>query len=97
MHTKVKIWCNTCKKYFYQDLAHHLKYGCLTCGGREKLTQEEFIRRSLEVHGENVYDYSNVVYKNIHTKVDITCLRCGNKFKITPKHHIHRKQRMCYM
>lgn len=92
MHTKVKIWCNTCKKYFYQDLAHHLKYGCLTCGGREKLTQEEFIRRSLEVHGENVYDYSNVVYKNIHTKVDITCLRCGNKFKITPKHHIHRKQ-----
>ena len=64
----------------------------MTCGGREKLTQEEFIRRSKEIHGENTYDYSKVIYINLGTKVELTCFRGGHIFNIDPKHHIHRKQ-----
>lgn len=91
MSTKVKIWCNTCEKYFYQTPNGHFHYGCLTCGGRETLTQEEFLRRAIETHG-NLYDYKNAHYISMDTKVELTCLRCGHVFEIDPGHHIHRRQ-----
>lgn len=38
----------------------------------KRLTKEDFINRSIGVHG-NKYDYSNVVYKNMDTNVEILC------------------------
>lgn len=32
-----------------------------------RLTQEEFVRRAIEINGPDHYDYSKVVYKNITT------------------------------
>lgn len=37
-----------------------------------KLTTEDFIKKSIEKHGDK-YDYSNVVYKNKRTPVNIFC------------------------
>lgn len=91
MSTKVKLWCNNCQKYIYKDPRNLLYSGCLTCSGKETLTQEEFLRRSIEAHG-NLYDYSNAIYVSMDTKVEIKCLRCGHIFQIDPKHHIHRNQ-----
>ena len=42
----------------------------------KKLTKEEFIKKSKEKHGDK-YDYSNVEYINVHTKVCIKCPEHG--------------------
>lgn len=55
-----------------------------------KITQEEFIRRAREVHG-NKYDYSKVEYMNTRTKVCIICPIHGEFWK-TPNEHIYQKQ-----
>ena len=56
----------------------------------KKLTKQEFIKRSIEVH-RNKYNYSKVIYKNNRTKVIITCSEHG-KFLQTPEKHFSRKQ-----
>lgn len=52
----------------------------------KKLTQEEFIRRARELHGDR-YDYSKVEYVNARTKVCIVCPR-HNEFWQTPRDHL---------
>ena len=54
---------------------------------RNKLTTEEFIRRSREVHGDK-YDYSNVTYVNAKTTVEIICKKCGKIFWQFPFNHL---------
>ena len=51
-----------------------------------KLTQEEFIKRGNEIHG-NKYDYSKVNYVNQRTKVEIICPIHGSFFQL-PKNHM---------
>ena len=50
------------------------------------LTQTEYIKRSVEIHG-NRYDYSNVQYKVGNKKVEIVCSIHG-KFLQTPSNHL---------
>ncbi len=54
----------------------------------KKLTQEEFIRRAKEIHGEK-YDYSRVEYINSQTKVCLTCKEHG-EFWITPNNFLNK-------
>lgn len=90
--TKVEIYCNACKKYFWQIANSHLQgQGCMTCaiksfGSTLKLTQEEVIARFKEIHGDK-YDYSKVVYINSYSKVIITCPEHGD-FEQMPSSHI---------
>lgn len=78
-----------CKKHgeFLQTPNSHLRgAGCPVCGGTKKLTQDEFIKRAIEVHG-NKYDYSKVKYISIGDKIIIICKTHG-KFKQRPNDHI---------
>ena len=50
-----------------------------------KLTTEDFIRRSVEIHG-NKYDYSKVEYVNNHTKVCIICPEHGEFWQVASSH-----------
>lgn len=55
--------------------------GCPKCGeesraNSRKLGREEYIRRAVNKHG-NAYDYSEVNYKNMHTKIKILCSTHG--------------------
>lgn len=50
-----------------------------------KLTQEEFIRRAKEVHGDK-YDYSKVEYANTNTKVCIICPTHGEFWQLPIPH-----------
>lgn len=52
----------------------------------KKLTNEEFIYRAKEIHGDK-YDYSKVEYVNNRTKVCIICPEHG-EFWQTPKNHL---------
>lgn len=57
--------------------------------GKQK-TLNEFITMAQNVHG-CLYDYSQVVYVNMHSKVTIKCATHGN-FEQRPYAHIHNRQ-----
>jgi very-short-patch-repair endonuclease len=88
--TKIKI---NCPKHgqFEQVPDSHLKgYGCDKCAReiqatRRRHTKDDFIRKSLEIHG-NKYDYSNVDYVNFTTPVEIKCTIHGSFYQ-TPREH----------
>ena len=64
--TKVKIIYNN---IIYEQLpGNHLKG--FNCENIKKMTQDEFILRSKEIHGDK-YDYSLVDFKNVRGKVKI--------------------------
>ena len=81
---------------FPQTPANHLNgKGCKLCGikkqaNNHKLTKEEFIKRSNEVHGEGAYDYSKVEYVDMKTDVIIVCPKHGD-FPQTPNSHIYSR------
>ena len=86
--TKVKIFCNNCKEYFYQTPAKHIdrKHGCDKCGGTANLTLEEFIKRSNLIFN-NKYDYSKTKFKTTSDSVIIICPAHG-EFKQLINNHL---------
>lgn len=77
---------------FSQSIIAHItnKSGCPQCGReaaskKKRLSKKEFIRKSIEVHG-NRYNYSEVIYKGAHVPVTIICPEHGN-FDVTPANH----------
>lgn len=94
-HTPVTIICPTHGE-FQQEPCDHLKGGCRKCAfDNLRMTQEEFIRRAREIHGDR-YDYSKVNYINSNTKVTIICPVHG-EFQQTPIDHLVGKGcRQCY-
>lgn len=83
--TKIVIICPNHGE-FTQTPHNHLKYGCIKCGGTKKLTQEEFVKKSIEIHG-NKYNYSQAEYKGNKFKVEIIC----------PKHNIFKQSASNHM
>jgi len=59
----------------------------------KKLSQNEFINRSIEIHG-NYYDYSLVNYKNLTDKVSIICPKHGI-YEVSPRVHLISKCKLC--
>lgn len=52
----------------------------------KRLTQEEFIEKAIKVHNFK-YNYSNIEYKNVETKIKIICSNHG-EFYQTPHAHL---------
>lgn len=70
------------------------KSGCPRCSvgvrpQNQPLSLEDFIRKAKEVHGD-YYDYSQVNYKNTHTKVKIGCPVHGVYLQAPVKHTSNR-------
>jgi protein-arginine kinase activator protein McsA len=82
------IICPTHGK-FTQDFIHHIgrKQGCPKCVSNFKLTREQLIERSINIHG-NDYDYSEFYPKNYSVKSTIICQEHG-KFSLRPTDHIY--------
>ena len=87
-NTKVKIICKHHNIIFEQSSSSHLNgSGCPYCWNEiHKVSKEEFIRRSILIHG-NKYDYSLVEYIDGNTKVKIICPEHGI-FNQTPNNHM---------
>ena len=89
---KVKLTkkvCIICPEHgeFWQTVQLHLMgCGCQKCAKVYKMTNEEFIAKAREVHGDK-YDYSKTVYKDSETKVCIICPEHGEFWK-TPYDHL---------
>jgi very-short-patch-repair endonuclease/ribosomal protein L44E len=88
-HTKIKIFCNKCMKYFFQNPSEHLNgQSCPFCIGKYK-TKEEIIFQFQQIHGIEKFDYSKVEYVSAKTKVIIRCKKCKKDFKQTPNNHLN--------
>ena len=87
--THVLIGCKS-HGYFKQLSSNHLTgKGCKTCAiNKLKTTIEQFIEKSLKIYGDNVYDYSLVIYINNKTKVKIGCKIHDYYFEQTPENHL---------
>lgn len=90
-HTKVCIICPEHGEFFVSPNNHVRGKGCKQCAveknaNRCRLTLDDFIRKSKNVHGDK-YDYSKVNYVNNLTNVAIICHKHG-EFWQTPSHHM---------
>jgi very-short-patch-repair endonuclease len=87
---KIKV---ICKKHGMWEvtLDNHStkKSGCPKCKGR-KWNLNDFINEAKETHLDK-YDYSNSIFINQNTKLEIECPKHGI-FEQTPHHHIFQKQ-----
>jgi Protein of unknown function (DUF723) len=92
--TKVKILCPLHGIFEQIPNSHLLGKGCAKCSNNVKLTSDEFIEKSITIHG-NFYDYSFVRYVNSNTKIVILCPLHG-LFEQLPTHHLSgHKCRSC--
>lgn len=88
--TKVNILCKKCGNIFLQLPNNHRKggKGCPFCAGNKKKDAEYVKREGERLHGVGRYDYSEVVFVNMNTKISIKCNVCGTVFAQTPAHHL---------
>ncbi len=88
---KVKIICENNHEFEQTPNAHLLlKQGCPYCSKRVKHTNESFIEKAKNVHGDK-YDYTLLKYINAKTKVKIICSIHG-VFEQIARNHINSKQ-----
>jgi hypothetical protein len=76
-YVKVPLWCTVHEEFFEQAPGNHLSLGqgCPKCGKtvyKEKRRKADPVADFRKVHGD-IYDYSRVVYENVHTPVEIVC------------------------
>jgi Zn finger protein HypA/HybF involved in hydrogenase expression len=84
---KVIITCKIHGDFEQQANSHVRGNGCPLCGRtKRKLTTSEFIRRSIEIHGD-IYDYSKVKYETFYVPVILKCPVHGD-FEIKPANHL---------
>ena len=88
---KVTITCPHHGDFNQEASSHKRGTGCPTCGqlktnSKNARTQEEFLTRAKEIHG-NTYDYTKVVYTSGTNKVDILCKFHG-VFLQSPNSHL---------
>ncbi len=82
--SKVTIECPVHGSFVQNPRTHLMGYGCLICSGK-KHSREDFIKRARNVHGDR-YDYSNLVYRGVNTKLSITCRVHGSFEQNGAKH-----------
>lgn len=96
--TKILIGCKNHNVTFWFETTPGPLFkgvGCPKCGidkiwkTREKITTQEFISRSKEIHGD-FYDYSHSEYTRSRSKLMVICKNHG-KFEISPNNHLNGK------
>jgi hypothetical protein len=88
---KVIIICEVHGEFLQTPNTHLDGSGCYDCGKltmakKQSLTKDEFIEKSIKIHGNN-YDYSKVEYINNNTNIIIICKEHG-EFSQTPQSHL---------
>lgn len=84
--TKVEIICPIHGSFFQKPFKHLEGQGCPDCRRNAVVTQEMFIDRAKQIHGDDTYDYSCVLYENMWTPVEIICPIHGSFFQMPAKH-----------
>jgi hypothetical protein len=92
--TPVEIICPKHGSFFQMPQVHLRGCGCPSCANelvsiKRRSDEEGIISRIKEIHGDK-YDYSEIKYVNMHTKVKLTCKKHG-EFFIIPNNLIHNQ------
>jgi hypothetical protein len=102
MASKVDVVCPS-HGIFQVALKDHLyrKTGCPSCKVARMLSSrsgtfagwdtQKFVTRAQEVHGD-LYDYTDTVYVNAHTAVEIACPTHGVWTAHSPSEHLQRSR-----
>lgn len=91
-HEKVIIICPI-HGDFEQEASLHLKgMGCRQCGNKKigdslRSSAEQFIKKSISIHGSDKFDYSRVNYVNNVTHVTLVCKKHNLEFEQLPSNH----------
>lgn len=102
--SEIMIKCLKCQTVFSQLALYHMKgHGCSVCAnelsGRKKRkikTKEEFINQAKIVHPEGNYDYTNSIFIDMYTNIQIYCKKHKKYFNQTPLNHLRgNKCREC--
>ena len=83
---KIEIICKIHGSFFQTPNQHLCGSNCPDCSSSLPLALETFVERSNQTH-DCKYDYSQVNYKNVYTKVEIICNKHGPFFQ-DPKTHM---------
>ena len=84
--TKLEIRCTEHGAWMQLPGNHFAGKGCHDCAGLSRLSTEEFVRRSREVHGTR-YDYGKSRYVNQKTRVWIICHTHGEFLQLPTEHY----------
>ena len=82
---KLEIVCPKHGSFFQKPNNHLNGQGCPKCGNDTKTT-EEFIREATKIHN-NKYEYNNITYVDLVTKIPITC-KIHGVFNQIPNSHL---------
>lgn len=82
---KIEIICKTHGSFWPMAFTHLQGHKCKQCAHNNQQDIYYFISRAKEVHGD-LYDYTNTIYVNSYTKVNIVC-RTHGEFMQDVKHH----------
>lgn len=89
--TPVEIICPVHGKFTQTPDKHTHGQGCPKCSKTYKPTLNEFIEKCISVFGD-MYDYSEVEYRNKITPIKVICKKCGKSFYVTPHNHLIHKE-----
>lgn len=78
-NTKVKIICKKHGVFYQLPTDHKRGSGCSYCSRNKKISQEEFLSRVKDTHGNN-YDFGESTYKSSKEKVKVICNKHGEFF-----------------
>lgn len=92
--TKINILCPKHGIFSQRPNAHLRGQGCPVCGDEQqrlssRLTTDEFVKRSQDLHGD-LYDYSESVYEKGDLPIKIICKKHGPFFQL-PYNHFGNK------
>jgi hypothetical protein len=85
--TRIQVNCSTHGEFSTQINWHLLdKAGCAKCAKNAPMTQERFLVRAQEKHGDS-YDYSHLAVTSVSENITLECTKHG-PFSLTVKRHI---------
>jgi hypothetical protein len=74
--TDITIICPIHGEFQQRPANHYSGRGCRECGGNKPLTLQKFVERAHAKHGKR-YDYSQVTFDGVESKVKIICSTHG--------------------
>jgi hypothetical protein len=88
--------CENGHEYEQVIYSHLSGIGCGKCKGFNKTT-DEFILESKMIHGNDVIDYSKVIYINSSTPIVLTCKKHSIDYSVLPNHHLGKSKVGCQL
>jgi hypothetical protein len=97
---KVIIICPLHGKFLQKPVIHLRGSECpkcsdITAGNKIRLSQEDFIKKAIKIHGKDIYDYSETIYINTLTKIKVRCKKHNIYFGGNAKSHLYNKNAGC--